>query len=80
MFLIENDGYTIERWVHGMEAKYNDIPQWRYDKIPEALTPAHTAASKRVKVQKISTKTELENLLADASFVEGKGLQVRKSR
>lgn len=76
VFLIENDGYTIERWVHGMEAKYNDVPQWRYDKIPEALTPEKATASKRVKTWKIATRAELERLLLDGTFADGKGLQV----
>lgn len=77
MFLVENDGYTIERLVHTTEATYNDIPQWRYDKFPEAFIPEKKAASKRVRVWKISTKDELENLLGDQSFADGQGLQVR---
>jgi pyruvate decarboxylase len=36
-FLLNNDGYTIERWVHGMEAGYNDIHSWKYTEIPYAM-------------------------------------------
>lgn len=76
MFLIENSGYTIERWIHGMEAGYNDVPQWRYSQIPEALTPASLAGKKNVKTWKIATVTELEDLFADEAFANGEGLQV----
>ena len=30
IFIVNNDGYTIERWIHGMRAAYNDVPMWRY--------------------------------------------------
>lgn len=34
IFVINNDGYTVERTIHGMEAKYNDIPTWKYTELP----------------------------------------------
>ncbi|KAF7512841.1 hypothetical protein GJ744_011944 [Endocarpon pusillum] len=34
LFLINNDGYTIERFIHGMKAHYNDVPRWRYLDAP----------------------------------------------
>lgn len=37
IFLIDNDGYTIERVIHGPHAGYNDIAHWDYSKIPAAL-------------------------------------------
>ena len=76
IFLIENDGYEIERWVHGMKAKYNDISKWRYSKIAEVFTPEDEAAQHRVRSYKVSTRSELENLLADEEFSAGKGLHV----
>lgn len=33
--LINNDGYTIERCIHGYKADYNDVAFWRYLKAPE---------------------------------------------
>jgi pyruvate decarboxylase len=76
IFLIENDGYEIERWVHGMKAKYNDISKWRYSKIAEVFTPEEEVSQHRVKSYKVSTRSELEELLADEEFSEGKGLHV----
>jgi len=32
--LINNDGYTIERAIHGAEQHYNDIPAWNWPLVP----------------------------------------------
>lgn len=37
IFLIDNDGYTIEKVIHGPHAQYNEIARWDYEKIPAAL-------------------------------------------
>lgn len=34
IFLINNDGYTIERCIHGRNQEYNDIGRWRYLEAP----------------------------------------------
>lgn len=74
MFVIENDGYEIERWLHGWEASYNDIPQWQYSKLPEVLTTPDSPH--KVRTWRIKTRSELEALLNDSTFAEGKGLQL----
>lgn len=79
MFVIENDGYEIERWVHGPEAHYNDIQRWQYSKLPEVLTVEEGEGEnkKRVKTWKVRGRRELEELLRDEEgFGRGKGLQV----
>jgi len=35
IFLVNNAGYTYERWVNGMDAEYNDVPAWRYVDAPD---------------------------------------------
>jgi indolepyruvate decarboxylase len=35
--VVNNDGYTIERAIHGETAHYNDIVAWRWADIPTAL-------------------------------------------
>uniref|UniRef100_UPI001F42E768 thiamine pyrophosphate-dependent enzyme n=2 Tax=Helicobacter heilmannii TaxID=35817 RepID=UPI001F42E768 len=35
--LVNNDGYTVERCIHGPERKYNDINMWHYTKLVEAF-------------------------------------------
>lgn len=32
--VINNDGYTVEREIHGKFQPYNDIPRWRYHQLP----------------------------------------------
>ncbi|KAG5926532.1 hypothetical protein E4U42_003182 [Claviceps africana] len=32
--LINNDGYAIERFIHGRKQKYNDVARWRYLEAP----------------------------------------------
>jgi len=72
IFLINNSGYTMERWVHGMDANYNDIPDWRYSEVPLAFG----GNEKTVKTYSVNTKAELEALLADKTFQSGKGVHL----
>ncbi|MCG7339166.1 alpha-keto acid decarboxylase family protein [Staphylococcus sp. ACRSN] len=34
IFIINNDGYTVERKIHGENALYNDIAMWNYKLLP----------------------------------------------
>ncbi|OBA84591.1 indolepyruvate decarboxylase [Mycobacterium sp. 1164966.3] len=35
--VVNNDGYTVERAIHGKTAPYNDIAGWNWTEIPQAL-------------------------------------------
>lgn len=35
--VVNNDGYTVERAIHGVTARYNDITAWRWTELPAAL-------------------------------------------
>jgi alpha-keto-acid decarboxylase len=35
--VVNNDGYTVERMIHGKTAPYNDIVRWSWVDIPNAL-------------------------------------------
>ena len=35
--VVNNDGYTVERAIHGRDAYYNDIVRWNWLEIPKAL-------------------------------------------
>jgi pyruvate decarboxylase len=63
-FIICNDGYTIERFIHGMEEAYNDVPTWKY----KDLGTVFGGSEKTVKSYAVKTPTELEALLADEDF------------
>ncbi|GKT48416.1 pyruvate dehydrogenase complex protein X component, mitochondrial [Colletotrichum spaethianum] len=64
IFVICNDGYTIERFIHGMEAEYNDIVQWEYKELATVFGGTDKTAKKFV----VKTKDELEKLLTDKDF------------
>ena len=43
--VVNNDGYTVERAIHGQSAYYNDIVGWRWTDLPRVLG-AHKRASR----------------------------------
>ena len=62
LYVLNNDGYTIERLIHGMNATYNDIQPWNN----LALLPLFNA--KDYETKRVSTVGELETLFTDAAF------------
>lgn len=71
IFCICNEGYTIERYIHGMDASYNDVQEWKY----KDLVPTFGAKSDRYKTYQVKTRQELENLFHDDTFVSAPYLQ-----
>ncbi|MBH8605203.1 alpha-keto acid decarboxylase family protein [Thermoactinomyces sp. CICC 10522] len=61
IFLINNDGYTVERMIHGAEQRYNDINRWNYRRIPDVLDLNGNSISFQIK-----TEEELEEVLSKA--------------
>jgi len=59
--VVNNDGYTVERAIHGPEASYNDIAQWDWTALPAALCKGRASFTRRV-----STAGELHDALATA--------------
>lgn len=48
IFLLNNEGYTVERAIHGAEQRYNDIAPWNWTQIPQALNVDNQAQCWRV--------------------------------
>ncbi|MDU5839053.1 MAG: thiamine pyrophosphate-dependent enzyme, partial [Pantoea sp.] len=48
IFLLNNEGYTVERAIHGATQRYNDIAQWNWTALPQALCLHGQAQSWRV--------------------------------
>lgn len=71
-FVICNEGYTIERYIHGWDASYNDIQPWDFANIPKVF-----GAEDGYKGYRIKTRDELNKLFADQSFCNPECLQVR---
>jgi indolepyruvate decarboxylase len=59
IFLVNNNGYTIERLILGPGSRYNDINQWRYAEAASFFDTQSQAIAYRVR-----TEDELEDALA----------------
>ena len=71
IFVICNDGYTIERFIHGMDATYNDVAPWKYKDLPAAFG----AEPSSFKTYQVKTKKELDELLSDKAFASSNVLR-----
>lgn len=71
VFLINNDGYTIERCIHGRKQAYNDISPWHY-----LLAPAFFGPGKDTYTSSAKTWSELRGILEDATFNAQKGFKM----
>lgn len=61
ILLLNNEGYTVERAIHGPEQRYNDIALWDWNRLPGAFAPNVPSRCWRV------TRTEeLEEAMADS--------------
>ena len=48
VIVLNNEGYTVERAIHGAEQRYNDIASWNWTALPHALDTSAKAESWRV--------------------------------
>lgn len=53
--LVNNDGYTVERAIHGPDQSYNDIPRWRWELVPQLFG----AAEGTYRYHRVTTEAEL---------------------
>ena len=65
ILLINNNGYTIERAIHGMNAEYNDILEWDYCKHAESYISNYKEKS-HVKTYKVKTEIEFHEAFVDS--------------
>lgn len=62
LFILNNDGYTIERLIHGETSTYNDINPWKYTKILEVFN------AKNYESLSLATTGELDEKFEDVKF------------
>lgn len=70
LFLINNSGYTIERCIHGVNQKYNDISPWRYLQAPTLFGAPDTFTGTA------RTYGELRKLVESPEVADGDGLRM----
>ncbi|KAG7088469.1 hypothetical protein E1B28_012458 [Marasmius oreades] len=73
IFVLNNSGYTIERFLHGKTRKYNDISNWDWTALPSVLGDVDRVKSKTYTVK---DKDELDRLLLDDDFGVQKAKEV----
>jgi TPP-dependent 2-oxoacid decarboxylase len=64
VFVLNNDGYTVERILQNPKADYQDIVQWNWTELPSGL------GGTNVRTAKVSTVRELRDALQGASDPE----------
>jgi indolepyruvate decarboxylase len=62
VILVNNDGYTVERAIHGAAERYNDIARWDWGALMTALAPDDPS----IRTHRVTTAAELAEALADA--------------
>lgn len=68
VIVLNNDGYTVERAIHGPEAAYNDVAAWNYTALPAAFGAGDRAVTARV-----TTAEELNGALTRATAAHREG-------
>lgn len=71
-FVICNEGFTIERFIHGMDAEYNDIAAWDF----KELVTVFGGTEKNTRKIQVKTRDELEKLLREDDFNKAEKLQL----
>jgi TPP-dependent 2-oxoacid decarboxylase len=59
--VVDNDGYTVERAIHGAEQVYNDIARWDWRGLVTALAPGAG-----VQTHRATTPAQLDAALASS--------------
>ncbi len=67
ILVVNNDGYTVERAIHGPGRRYNDIARWRWADLPWAFGASPDA----VRSVRVETAAELSGALAAAEGEPG---------
>ncbi|MGH1297867.1 alpha-keto acid decarboxylase family protein [Bacillus pretiosus] len=63
IFLINNNGYTIERAIHGQNQPYNDIQMWDYTKLAKVF-----GSEKKSLTCKVENEIELAEVLTNITL------------
>lgn len=76
IFVLNNDGYTIERFIHGMKAGYNDVQAWRYLEAANYFGAPKDDAAYPVTTRQVENWGQLQDLINDQDFGGKKGFKM----
>lgn len=74
IFILNNNGYTIERIIHGFNESYNDIQPWRYLDAPNFFGADLEDPSYPIQTLRACNWGELRAVLGRKDVSAGKGL------
>ncbi|KAJ5717281.1 pyruvate decarboxylase [Penicillium malachiteum] len=74
IFVINNDGYTVERAIHGRKQGYNDIAIWRHRYALQFFGADEKHTMENCFTARIYS--ELESVLGNDRIQEGEGLRI----
>lgn len=72
IFLINNDGYAIERFIHGRKQGYNDVAPWRYLEAPSFFG----ASKETTYTARAQTWDELRNVMEGDGLNKSQGVSM----
>ncbi|TFK40584.1 pyruvate decarboxylase THI3 [Crucibulum laeve] len=73
IFVLNNKGYSIERYIHGKHRKYNDISEWNWTSLLKVLGDLDGTLSRTYTVR---TKKEVSDLLDNPTFANADKIQL----
>ncbi|KAJ6191350.1 thiamine diphosphate-binding protein [Penicillium mononematosum] len=72
LFIINNNGFAIERAIHGPEEEYNNISPWRHQLLLETFGARNGRANSR----EVKTKKEMEMVLDSEDYTKPREIQL----
>ena len=76
LIVLNNDGYTVERIIHGFYENYNDIQPWRNLEAPNYFGAPRDDPSYPVRTRSVKNWGDFQSVFEDPEIQEGKGLNV----
>ncbi|KAF9527537.1 pyruvate decarboxylase THI3 [Crepidotus variabilis] len=73
IFVLNNKGYTIEKFIHGKHRAYNDIADWD---LKALLNTFNAKQTHKTASYTVHTKSELDELLGKADFAKADKIQL----
>ncbi|PPR06780.1 hypothetical protein CVT24_011280 [Panaeolus cyanescens] len=77
IFLLNNNGYTIERKIHGKYRKYNDVSNWKWSGLLDVLNDNEAFNTESFVVE---SKEEVDKLLNGEKLKDDKGIRLVEVR
>ncbi|KAJ5832869.1 Pyruvate decarboxylase [Penicillium riverlandense] len=74
IFIINNEGYTIERVIHGRKQPYNDVPFWRHTQALNYFGADNDLVSNNTFT--VKTCAELQEVLKNDRVRSGQGVRI----